>query len=150
MMLPPPASLLAHGPEAVLLDVIDSAGPDRLAASLTVRSGTPFSLDDGSLAAWAGPELMAQAVSAFAGLEAGPRHPPSIGLLLGVRDYRALAGDFAPGTRLSVEVVESTRDEDGRGVFNCRILQAGEVAAEGRLTVFRPDDPWKVLAEQLP
>lgn len=145
---PSPASLLGHGPEAVLLERIDSAGEGRLTASMTVRPDTPYSLQDGSLAAWAGPELMAQAISALANLEAGAQNAGAIGLLLGVRDYRAARAEFPIGARLLVEVIESTRDEDGRGVFDCRILQEDLVVAEGRLTVFRPADAWLILGEQ--
>lgn len=148
-MFPPPRRVLAHGPDATLLKTIEAMGPGSLSASLVVRPGTPFSTADGSLAAWAGPELMAQAVSAFANLEASAEGEPAIGLLLGVRDYRCRVAGFGCGSRLSVEVVESSRDEEGRGVFDCRILDSGQVLAEGRLTVFRPDDPWSVLGGQI-
>ena len=148
-MLPSPGRVLAHGPDAVLLEEIETLGAGTLVASAVVRPGTPFSAADGSLGSWAGPELMAQAVSAFANLEAGADREPSIGLLLGVRDYRCNVEDFGRGSRLCVEVVESSRDEEGRGVFDCRILEAGRVLATGRLTVFRPHDPWAALGGQI-
>ena len=148
-MLPPPHRILAHGPDATLLKTIETMGPGSLTASLVVRPGTPFSAADGSLAGWAGPELMAQAVSAFANLDAPTAGEPLIGLLLGVRDYHCSVEGFGCGSLLSVEVVESSRDEEGRGVFDCRILESGRVLAESRLTVFRPDDPWSVLGGQI-
>ncbi len=148
-MFPPPHRVLAHGPDATLLKTIESIGAGSLTASLVVGPGTPFSAADGSLAGWAGPELMAQAVSAFANLEATAGGEPAIGLLLGIRDYRCSVEGFRSGSRLDVEIVESSRDDEGRGVFDCRILDSGRILAEGRLTVFRPDDPWSVLDGQI-
>ena len=143
------AELLSHTGEATQLEQVVETGPGKLAASLTVRPGTAFSLCDGSLAAWAGPELVAQAVSVFANLNYRKGAAPGLGLLLGVRDFRIRPDPFPAGSLLRVEVTESTRDEDGRGVFNCRILRGGEAVAEGRLTVLQPDDPWTTLGEQV-
>ena len=54
-------------------------------------------------------------------------HRPAIGLLLGVRSYAAPAGDFLRGETLEVEVIESSEDEEGKAVFECRIRRSGEV-----------------------
>lgn len=142
--LPPADSLVPHGAEAVLLETIEYADQRGLRASLTVRPGTGFSRCDGSLEGWAGPELMAQAVSAFAALRDG-NGQPSIGLLLGVREYCSDFDSLPAGTPIEVRVQESSSDDQGRGVFNCQIAVAGTVAAAGSLTVFRPADPLSVL-----
>lgn len=149
MTLPSPAELIPHQDEALLLDRIESADAGGLVASLTVRSGSPYSLANGALAGWSGPEIMAQAVSAFATLHAGRPWSPKPGLLLGLRAYRSETDEFPPGACLAVEARESTRDAEGRGVFDCCILLNEKLLATGTLTVFQPDNAWEILREQM-
>jgi predicted hotdog family 3-hydroxylacyl-ACP dehydratase len=149
MISSPCAKLLPHADDAVLLEQAFNIRDDGLTASMTVRPGTAFSQPDGSLAPWAAPEIMAQAVSAFANLAKRRGAAPALGLLLGVRDFRVSSGPFPVGAQLQVEVTESTRDQDGHGVFNCRILREDAIVAEGKLTVFQPDDPRATLGEQI-
>lgn len=149
MNLPTPAELVPHQGEALLLDRIESADAEGLVASLTVRTGSSFSLPNGSLASWAGPEIMAQAVSAFATFHAGRPWNAKPGLLLGLRAYRCETEEFPRGACLAVEARESTRDADGRGVFDCRIRMNEKLLASGTLTVFQPDNAWDILREQM-
>jgi predicted hotdog family 3-hydroxylacyl-ACP dehydratase len=140
--LPRPAALLPHRHDAVLLDVITLAEDHRLTASLVVRPGTAFSDASGNLPGWVGPEILAEAISALSGYRSLNRHgrAAGIGLLLGVRGYTATAGDFQPGEKLDVEVIESSQDEEGRAVFDGIIRSGGQVIASGTLTVFQPVD----------
>jgi predicted hotdog family 3-hydroxylacyl-ACP dehydratase len=133
----------------LLLDRLDSTDAGGLVASLIVRSGSPYSLPSGALAGWSGPEIMAQAVSAFATLRAGQPWSPKPGLLLGLRVYRCATEEFPHGARLAVETRESTRDAEGRGVFDCSIRMNEKLLATGTLTVFQPDNAWQILREQL-
>jgi len=140
---------IPHQEDAILLEEIAHAAHDRLEARLVVRPGTAFSDASGNLPAWVGPEIMAQAVSALAGKRslALRGRPAAIGLLLGVRSYEARGGDFRCGEALRVEVVESSEDEEGRAVFDCRISRSGELLACGALTVFQPPDDSFLQAE---
>jgi len=147
--IPDPAELLPHQGEALLLDRIDSVDAGGLVASLTVRTGSPYSLANGALAGWSGPEIMAQAVSAFATLQKGQPWSPKPGLLLGLRAYRSETTEFQSGARLDVEARESTCDSEGRAVFDCCIRAGGKLLATGTLTVFQPDNAWEILREQL-
>ncbi len=61
-----------------------------------------------------------------------------IGLILGIRDYECAVAQFEPGEALVVDAVRSSEDEDGRGVFDCRISGGGRLLASGMLTVFQP------------
>lgn len=149
MRLPAASELVPHRDEALLLDTIDAVRPDGLTASLVVRGRSTFAREDGALPAWAGPEIMAQAVSAFAAFRRGPPYRPKPGLLLGVRRYRCGSSSFAPGATLTVTVCESTRDESGSAVFDSTLAADGQEIAEGMLTVFEPDDVLEALAEQL-
>jgi predicted hotdog family 3-hydroxylacyl-ACP dehydratase len=137
-----PAELIRHRGSAALLDEICRYDETSLEARVVVRPGTAYSDRFGHLPAWAGPELMAQAISALAGQRSFRAHgrPAAIGLLLGVRSYRATVDEFRSGEVLLVEVTESFEDEDGMAVFDGRIRRAGELIASGRLTVFQPPD----------
>lgn len=140
--LPEPNAVIPHQGAAVLLDKIDLVDENRLTASLTVRPGTAFSDVDGNLPAWIGAEIMAQAVAAYAGersLRRTGRLAP-FGLLLGIRGYQSQLDYLVPGGQFSVEVICSSEDEYGRGVFDCRILDARRTVASGTLTVYQPQD----------
>jgi predicted hotdog family 3-hydroxylacyl-ACP dehydratase len=131
-----------HRDDAILLDEILGVGEGRLEARLVVRPGTAFSDAAGNLPSWAGPEIMAQAVAALEGRRSLARHgrPAAIGLLLGIRSYVVLGGDFCRGESLHVGVVESSADAEGLAVFDCTIARSGEVVASGALTVYQPPD----------
>jgi len=140
--LPKAATLVPHQGDTVLLDAVTRIGADRCEAQVVVRPRTAFSDPAGNLPAWVGPEIMAQAISALAGhrslLERGK--PASIGLLLGVRNYRCTAGEFRCGDVLRVEVVESSVDAQGWAVFDGSISREGAIVATGTLTVLQPPD----------
>ena len=149
MNLPEPSLLVPHQGEALLLESIDAVRSDGLDASLGVRGRPPYARDHGALPAWIGPEIMAQAVSAFATWRLGPPYRPKPGLLLGVRWYVAEISEFERGARLAVTVRESTRDDSGIAVFDSILSANGVEVAKGMLTVFQPDDVLTTLAEQL-
>ena len=137
----PAAPYLPHEYDAVLLETVWPGGPAITHASATVRPGTPFADDAGGWPDWLAIELLAQLVAACAGLrEYRPGVRPRLGLLLGVREYRLLRPGFAPGEQLHLTVHESSRDEDGSGVYDGELHVAGELAASAILTVYLPAD----------
>ena len=148
--LPLPAEAIPHQHDAVLLSEILHADGDRVTAVATVRPGTAFSDATGNLPGWIGPEIMAQAVAAFSGCRSLRERGESaeIGLLLGIRDYESAVAEFRVGDQLRIEVVRSSEDEEGRGVFDCRVSMAGAVVAAGTLTVFEPKDGSFLEAER--
>jgi predicted hotdog family 3-hydroxylacyl-ACP dehydratase len=149
--LPSPAAAIPHKHHAVLLSEILLADGDRLTAVATVRSGTAFSDAAGNLPGWIGPEIMAQAVAAFSGCRSLRERGESaeIGLLLGIRDYSSSTAEFRVGDRLQIEVIRSSEDEEGRGVFDCSIAMDGAAIAAGTLTVFEPKDGAFIEAERM-
>jgi len=135
-------TLLPHRNDALLLDGITAVDDKHLQARLTVRPGTAFSDRQGTLPAWAGPEIMAQAIAAFSGQRSMRERgrPAAIGLLLGIRSYACTVADFRPGETLLIDVFESSGDEEGRGVFDATITRDGATVASATLTVFQPPD----------
>ena len=136
----PIEQLLPHAGRMVWLDRVLEWDAERVVCERTVRRGDLEVTSDG-LPAWAGIELMAQAVAAWNGcqvLSAGGQVRP--GFLLGTRAYQADADVFPMGSRLRIEAIRTFHDEDGMASFACRIT-ADDVQAEARLTVFSPPDP---------
>ena len=136
----PIADVLPHAGAMVLLDRVDELEAERIVCARGLRMGEPFVDADGSLPAWAGIELMAQAIAAWAGCHArAAGEPVRLGFLLGARQYRCAADAFPAGAELRIEAARGFHDDEGMGVFACRI-DGGGVAAEARLTVFSPPD----------
>jgi predicted hotdog family 3-hydroxylacyl-ACP dehydratase len=136
----PIAEVLPHAGEMILLDGIEDVEAERIVCTRTVQPGALFVDADGSLPAWVGVELMAQAIAAWAGCRArADQQPVQLGFLLGTRHYACNVDAFPGGTRLRVEAVRTFHDEHGMGVFTCRI-DAPDIHAEARLTVYRPRD----------
>ena len=139
--------LIPHRAPMVLLDEMIEHGPEHLSARMTVNRDKPFVDDSGAFPAWAGIELMAQAIAAFGGLATLSRgEPAKIGFLLGSRRYDSECESFPDGTVLTVLVRRLILNEQGLGVFECRIDSAvGAVTAN--VSVFQPDDPERFVRE---
>jgi predicted hotdog family 3-hydroxylacyl-ACP dehydratase len=136
----PIAEVVPHAGEMILLDSIEAIEAERIVCVKTVRPGTLFVDSDGSLPAWVGVELMAQSIAVWAGCCArAEQQPVQLGFLLGTRHYTCNVDAFPSGCHLRVEAARSFHDEHGMGVFTCHI-DAPEIHAEARLTVYRPRD----------
>jgi predicted hotdog family 3-hydroxylacyl-ACP dehydratase len=120
----------------ILLDRIIDFDEHSLSAELTVRNDGLLG-DDKNVPAYAGIEYMAQAVAAYAGIQAKQAGEPiKLGFLLGTRRYTSNVGSFAVGTMLTIQVTKIIQD-DKLGVFDCKIHGAGiEIAAS--LNVYQP------------
>ena len=138
----PAVEIIPHQGDSVLIDRVREIDAKRLLATMVVRSGTAFSDSSGCLPAWIGPEIIAQAISAKSSLKClrDKGRPASIGLLLGVRDFRSSVAVFHPGESLEIEVIESLDDGEGRAVFDGQNRLRGEQVAVGILTVFQAED----------
>ena len=141
------AQLVPHRGRMSLLDTIVEYGGDWLRARVTPAPGAPFASADG-VPGWVGIEYMAQAASAFGGIEQVQRgERPSIGLLIGARYYRCMQDHFVFGTALDVYAQIAMRDADDFAAYECRIEIAGRRVAECTLKAYRPRDIGPVLAE---
>jgi len=141
------AQLVPHRGHMSLLDTIVEYGDDWLQARVTPAPGAAFAAADG-VPAWVGIEYMAQAASAFGGIEQVQRgERPSIGLLIGARYYRCMQDNFPFGTPLDVFAQIAMRDAEDFAAYDCRIEIAGRRVAECTLKAYRPRDIGPVLAE---
>jgi len=142
----PIAEVLPHAGNMILLDRIERYDAESIVCLHRIRLGHPFADADGHVPAWIGIELMAQAIAAWSGSHARDAgQPVRLGFLLGSRLYQSNTDTFRAGSELRIEARRTFHDEDGMGAFACRI-DAGDVRAEARLTVFSPRDATTFLA----
>ena len=139
--------LVPHRGPMSLLDSIDDYGADWLRASVTTRRSSLFAMEEG-IPSWLAIEYMAQAASAFGGIEQVQRgETPSIGLLIGSRYYCAVRHSIPFDTRLDVLATIAMRDAEDFAAYDCTVSADGAVLAECTLKAYRPRDLAPLLAE---
>lgn len=140
-VLPEVSDLLPHGPQALCLDAVTLYVPGaRAAASMHVRPGLLLYDESlGGVPAWAGVEIMAQALGVYVGMDARDEGPgPRVGYLIGVRHFHASRSLIGNGTDVLVEAECRSSEPYGLGRFDCRILDGAEELVRASLTVWRP------------
>lgn len=134
---PPVEELLLHRGFMLLIDRVRDFAPPRITVEAQVRPDAWYAGRDGTMAAWLGIELMAQAVGAYSGLEARARgEPPRLGYLLGTRSYRCASARFSAGTPLRISASCQFRDDSGLGAFECELSDGERMLASATLKVF--------------
>lgn len=136
----PIAEVVPHSGDMSLLDRMIELDAERIVCTAVIRAGGLFSDADGCFPAWAGVELMAQSVAAWAGAHAlNEQRPVRLGFLLGTRHYECNVDRFPVGCVLRIEAERAFHDDNGMGSFACRIEAPG-IEAQARLSVFSPAD----------
>ena len=133
-----PAFLLPHSGHMVLIDRVTQHCAD------FVRGVLPTTM---------GMEIMAQAIGAFAGIQAlGAGEEVKLGFLLGTRKLNLFADHIPVGTTLAATAHLSTQDPSGMGVFDCELhwidapddvrgmLPQDGLLAQAALNVYSPKD----------
>ena len=147
------ASLLPHSGRMVLIDRITRYGDDFVEAGAQIKPDHIL-LVGGILPYTAFIELMAQAVGAYAGLQARKNaRPVRLGFLLGTRKLEIFAQSVPVGTHLLATAHMSIQDAEGMGVFDCelrwtdapetssRTLPSDGILARASLNVYSPEHP---------
>ncbi len=128
--------LLHRGP-MLLVDEVLEQGAGYIVVGTAVDAKAWYAQADGSMPAWVGIELMAQAIGAHSGLESRALgEAPQLGYLLGTRAYRSRVPSFPANARLTIVARCVFRDESGLGAFDCELWQEGELLAESTLKVY--------------
>lgn len=140
-------ALIPHSGEMILLDEILQSSPDCIAARCTPKADSLFSRADGTVPAWVGIEYMAQAIAAFAGIQAKQAgNEIRLGFLLGTRHYHSNVTHFMPEQALIIRAECSIEDSNGLSVFNC-LIEGSHVRVEASINVFQPQDVDSFLRE---
>lgn len=134
------ADLVPHRGAMSWLDRILSVDTERVVAEADIAEDSLF-LRDGQLAAWIGIEYMAQTIAAWAGQRARREgRAVTLGFLVGTRRYDVFRQSFKAGECLRIEADCELMADNGLGMFACRILVGGELAASANLSVFEPPE----------
>jgi predicted hotdog family 3-hydroxylacyl-ACP dehydratase len=144
-----PQQLLQQSDTMLLLDAIDSYGADWIKAIVVVAENNIFFEPGHGIPAWVGFEYAAQAASAFGGIEqvqAGG--VPTIGIVLGMREYRCSVPYFLAGDRLTIEAQIVLRDEHDFVAYDCGILRGDERVVQCTLKAYRPKDINELIGVQ--
>lgn len=149
------ASLLPHSGRMVLIDRITRYGDDFVEAGAQIKPDHIL-LAGGILPYTAFIELMAQAVGAYAGIQARKNaRPVRLGFLLGTRKLEIFAQSVPVGTHLLATAHMSIQDAGGMGVFDCELrwtdapetssgtLPSDGILARASLNVYSPEHPIK-------
>ncbi|HFC8287945.1 TPA: thioester dehydrase [Neisseria meningitidis] len=147
------ASLLPHSGRMVLIDRITRYGDDFVEAGAQIKPDHIL-LAGGMLPYTAFIELMAQAVGAYAGIQARKNaRPVRLGFLLGTRKLEIFAQSVPIGTHLLATAHMSIQDAGGMGVFDCELrwtdapetssetLPSDGILARASLNVYSPEHP---------
>lgn len=130
--------LIPHRAPMVLLDGITDSGPEHLLGYMWVSADKAFLDAEGHFPAWAGIELLAQAIAAHAGLLAKAKHEAvNVGFLLGTRRYESECARFSAGSLLQVSIKCLSADPQGFAIFEgCIVSSEGSLNAN--INVFVP------------
>jgi len=146
------ASLLPHSGHMVLIDRVTEHRADFVRVEAHIGS-KHILLQNGTLPATMGMEIMAQAIGAFAGIQAiSAGEAVTLGFLLGTRKLNLFADSIPVGTTLAATAHLSTQDPSGMGVFDCELhwtdapddvrdtLPQDGLLAQAALNVYSPKD----------
>lgn len=130
-----------------LIDRVVSEDGDSVCVAADIRATNIFYEASRGVPAYIGLEFMAQAISAYDGLERWRSGlPPTIGYLLGCRRYATTRRYFHDGETLLIAVT-SLLGEGALASFDCHIKDAGgQQIASGVINVYRPSDPQNFLS----
>ncbi|SNY98272.1 ApeP family dehydratase [Halomonas sp. hl-4] len=143
------APYVPHRHGMCLLDTLLDVGDEYLHARVTPRRDDLFATSLG-IPGWVGLEWLAQAVAAWAGVQAitgGDK--PGIGFLLGTRRYQCLTPQFAFDQPIRIEVTLDFRADNGLGAFSGQLLDSeNQRLATSTLNVFQPESTQALEAIQ--
>lgn len=135
----PIEDLVLHRSPMLLLQSVAHWEETGVDAIVNPQDSHLFADAKGMIPAWVGIEYMAQAISAFAGINAKTRGEPlCLGFLLGTRKYAAQVASFNPQHSLVVKVRELLRDEDNLVLFDCRIYAEDKLLASAEIKAIQP------------
>jgi predicted hotdog family 3-hydroxylacyl-ACP dehydratase len=131
--------ILPIRPPMVLISGVEAWTGDEVTVFVDIGMDSAFAEPDG-VPAQIAIEYMAQACAAYSGCQAREAgHTPSVGFLLGTRNFQSSRAFFRPGERLRVIARTEYRDEE-MGMFSCEIEIGGDQIASARISVFQAAD----------
>ncbi len=142
---------VAHRPPMRFLDRIIAVDEAEAVAETIIRPNNPLFVAGRGLPAYAGLEMMAQAIAAIDGMKRRQEGlPPKIGFLLGCRRYSVNCTHFGENMRLRITAKMIFSDGE-MFAFECRIDDGdGGPLAQGNMNVYAPANPKALLEDGVP
>ena len=136
----PIEDLIKHRRGMLLVDRLVSYNLSEVVVEVVLKEDASF-LNKDYVPAWVGIEYAAQAVAAWAGLQAiQDDKEAKIGLLLSCRRYKSIRPRFILGEVLKVHAIEDFSDGQ-MGAYSCSIYdEAGEEIMTVSLSAFMPEN----------
>ena len=130
---------LPHSGAMVLLDEVLSYDSEHITTSLCVSENNAFLNEKGEFELFQSIELMAQSVGVLRGF-ANEKDSNKLGFLLSVRGLKIHKNAVKIGTKLSIEALESMRDESGFVLYACKVWENGTLLVEANISLLNPND----------
>jgi len=149
---------MSHEAMTTIEHYIPQRGPSRLIERLLeaddehalVEADVPMHgrfVRDGAMPTWAGIELMAQGIAAWAGARARRRgEPVPLGMLLGTRKLEIRRATMPAGATLRIHARCELMAANGLGMFECRITLGEDEVASAFVSVFEQGNAGGPLA----
>jgi predicted hotdog family 3-hydroxylacyl-ACP dehydratase len=131
--------IVPHRSPMLLLESVVSWHKSGIEVLVNPQDSVLFADTDGTIPAWVGIEYMAQAISAFAGINAKQKSEAiCLGFLLGTRQYSAYVKHFLPSEKLQVRMEELMRDETNLVLFSGEIYANNTLLARAEIKAIQP------------
>lgn len=138
---PPIEEILPHRGTMLLLDRMVEFDEQGTRVEYVPRHDAWYANIDGSMPAWIGLELMAQAAAAHVGMTKSiGGESPAQGALLGTRRFSSTLPAYPVGKALHICATLTYRDSSGLGAYECSIVIGDQEVANAILKVFEPED----------
>ncbi len=134
------SSLISHANDMIFIDEVLEYDEKSITTKALIKEDNPF-LENGSLPHFAYLEIIAQSISALAGIRAKKRGEKlALNLLLGCRDFKSYKKSLHVGAKLKIYVKENLAQEDGFGLYECYMYESETLVATGKLNVYAPNE----------
>ena len=130
---------LPHSKAMVLLDEIVDYAQNGIKTNSLIKKDNAFLNEKGEFELFQSIELMAQSVGVLRGF-ANEKDSNKLGFLLSVRGLKIHKNAVKIGTKLSIEALESMRDESGFVLYACKVWENGTLLVEANISLLNPND----------
>ncbi len=132
------SSLISHSGDMIFIDEVKEFSDTFIRVGSKIKPTNPL-LQDGKLPHFVYLEIMAQCISALAGIKAKQNSEKlALNLLLGCRNFDILKPSVDVGSELKIQAKSSLESEEGFGIYECFLYENDTMIAKGNLNVYSP------------
>ncbi len=133
------SSLISHSKDMIFIDEVLEYDDKSIKTKAIVKENNPF-IKDGALPHFVYLEIIAQSISALAGIRAKQKGEKlALNLLLGCRNFKSHKASVKINSQLIIHAKEILAQEDGFGLYESYMYENDILIAQGRLNVYAPN-----------